>query len=36
MKRVRFWPNQDPIGELGGLNLYGYVGNDPVNKSEPY
>lgn len=26
----RFLSN-DPIGESGGLNLYGYVGNDPVN-----
>ena len=25
-----FWPNRDPIGERGGLNLYGMVGNDPV------
>lgn len=25
------WLNQDPIGELGGLNLYDYVGNNPVN-----
>jgi RHS repeat-associated protein len=25
------WLNQDPIGELGGLNLYAYVGNNPVN-----
>jgi RHS repeat-associated protein len=24
------WPSRDPIGELGGLNLYGFVGNDPV------
>ncbi len=23
--------NRDPIGELGGLNLYAFVGNDPVN-----
>ena len=22
----------DPIGERGGLNLYGFVGNDPVNR----
>jgi len=26
------WPNQDPIGELGGRNLYGFVGNNPVNR----
>ena len=25
------WPNRDPIGERGGLNLYGFVGNDGVN-----
>ena len=25
------WPNRDPIGERGGLNLYGMVGNNPVN-----
>ena len=25
------WPNRDPIDELGGLNLYRFVGNDPVN-----
>jgi RHS repeat-associated protein len=24
-------PNRDPIGELGGLNLYGFIGNNPVN-----
>ena len=22
------WPSRDPIGERGGLNLYGMVGND--------
>jgi len=26
--------NRDPIGESGGLNLYGFVGNDPVNKMD--
>lgn len=25
------WINRDPIGENGGLNLYGFVGNDGVN-----
>jgi RHS repeat-associated protein len=25
------WPNRDPMGERGGLNLYGMVGNDAVN-----
>jgi len=25
------WLSRDPLGESGGLNLYGYVGNDPVN-----
>jgi len=25
------WPSRDPIGERGGINLYGMVGNDSVN-----
>jgi RHS repeat-associated protein len=25
------WLNRDPIAEKGGLNLYGYVGNNPAN-----
>jgi RHS repeat-associated protein len=25
------WLNRDPIGELGGANLYGFVGNDSIN-----
>jgi|GEM_PF-2787027 len=25
------WPSRDPIQESGGLNLYGFVGNDGVN-----
>ncbi len=26
------WPSRDPIEEEGGMNLYGFVGNDGVNK----
>jgi hypothetical protein len=26
------WPSRDPIGEKGGLNLYGFVGNDGVGR----
>ncbi len=25
------WPSRDPIEERGGINLYGFVGNGPVN-----
>ncbi|MCI5193369.1 MAG: RHS repeat-associated core domain-containing protein, partial [Candidatus Electrothrix sp. AU1_5] len=25
------WINRDPIGEAGGINLYGFVGNDPID-----
>lgn len=28
----RQWPNRDPIGELGGVNLYSMVGNDPMDR----
>ena len=24
--------NRDPIGEAGGVNLYGFCGNDPINR----
>jgi len=30
------WLNRDPIGERGGLNLYAYAFNDPVNEVDPY
>jgi RHS repeat-associated protein len=29
------WLSRDPIGEEGGINLYGYVGNDPLNYVDP-
>ncbi len=29
------WASQDPIGEEGGINLYGFVGNNPVNLVDP-
>jgi len=28
------WLNRDPIGYAGGLNLYGYVGNNPINLTD--
>jgi len=30
------WMNEDPIGLAGRLNLYGFVGNDPVDGVDPY
>jgi RHS repeat-associated protein len=32
---VFIWLNQDPIQEAGGLNLYGYVHNNPINAIDP-
>jgi RHS repeat-associated protein len=29
------WISRDPIGEAGGINLYGYVGNSPINSLDP-
>jgi len=29
------WLSADPIGEEGGLNLYGYVNNDPISELDP-
>ena len=30
------WLNRDPIAELGGPNLYGYVSNNPINLTDSY
>jgi hypothetical protein len=29
---IPVWPSRDPIGEQGGINLYGFVNNDSPNK----
>lgn len=28
------WPSRDPIGELGGANLYGFVGNNALSRAD--
>jgi hypothetical protein len=30
------WASRDPIAENGGLNLYGFVGNDGINQFDMY
>ncbi len=29
------WLTRDPLGEAGGINLYGFVGNDPIGFIDP-
>jgi uncharacterized protein RhaS with RHS repeats len=31
-----YWLSRDPIEEQGGVNLYGYVENDPINWVDPF
>lgn len=33
---LSIWLSPDPIREAGGLNLYDYVQNDPINFYDPY
>jgi uncharacterized protein RhaS with RHS repeats len=33
---IRRWISRDPIAEAGGVNLYGYVLNDPIILFDPY
>lgn len=28
------WLNRDPLGEAGGANLYGFIGNEPIANSD--
>ena len=30
------WPSRDPLGEEGGLNLFVFVGNDPLGYVDPF
>jgi RHS repeat-associated protein len=30
------WLNHDPIQENGGINMYGFVGNDSINEVDPH
>jgi RHS repeat-associated protein len=33
--RTGRWLSRDPLGEAGGANIFGYVGNNPVNDLDP-
>ncbi len=33
---IERWLNRDPLGETGGINLYAYVQNDPVDWVDPW
>ena len=33
--RIQGWISRDPIGEAGGINLFGYASNNPVSLVDP-
>ncbi|MGA2662960.1 MAG: RHS repeat-associated core domain-containing protein, partial [Verrucomicrobiota bacterium] len=33
---IQRWTSRDPIGEAGGVDLYGFVGNSPLNRIDPF
>jgi RHS repeat-associated protein len=35
LPEVGRWSTRDPLGEAGGMNLYAFVGNNPVNWVDP-
>ncbi len=35
-RKIGRFISKDPIGFIGGLNLYRYVGNNPINFRDPY
>src|SRR6266567_966518 len=32
---IQRWLNRDPVAELDGVNLYGFVGNNPITSVDP-
>jgi len=33
---IPYWPSRDPIGEIGGLNLYGFVKNGAISSWDKF
>ena len=32
---IPYWPSRDPVEETAGMNLYGFVGNNGIYRSDP-